>query len=265
MAENAKRKAEAKARAKEEKAAAAEAAKQRQAAAKQAHAHAQARHQANQQRIKDWLSEGSHMFKIAGEWYRATNTADAQQKKAFVDRMRRMGKWNSATGTLIDMQGRMTQSVVTTGVAYSGVTNTRVQGAGQVAAAEGRVTQQQTFQAAKLGEQIKLDLLRAQYANAYANHLARAGWALKNSETRHQNAVIFTFHMQRYAAMYAANLAKARPELEALVKLFAGLPTGALTIDVGAAAFGTITPLLENMDKSLTSIDKTLKGKFVNQ
>lgn len=75
-----------------------------------------------------------------------------------------------------------------------------------------------------------------------------------------------TFHMNRYAALYAQNLGKARAELQALAGVAAGIPEMGLNIDLKlAASFQPIINYLESMDNTLANIDTTLQGYFVNQ
>jgi len=215
------------------------------------------------------FEQGSAMFKVNGMWVKANNTQEALEKSQHIMRLRRIGQLTAA---------KQDAATAEAGLGAGARQNARIQnkiiadqGANLTAnlGSQRKISEQQNFQIGKLTTQIGMDKARVIHANNYANALARAGLALKNSERRHSNSVIMSFHMARYAALFAENLSKARPELEALAALVSGLPvTGALKvkIDVGASAgMGSMTTYLQSMDYSLKNIDNSLQGKFVNQ
>ena len=129
--------------------------------------------------------------------------------------------------------------------------------------AQDRAGKAQAFQVEKLTAQMTMDEARARHTIAYANALARAGWTLKNSEKRTSNSVIMYYHMSRYAEMLNKSLAAARPDIEQLGGLMKNMPQmGGVEIKIAGVA--PMLTELQSAASSLNSIDRTLKGKFVN-
>ena len=76
--------------------------------------------------------------------------------------------------------------------------------------------------------------------------------------------ILYTYRMSQFAEAYAKALKSVGPELKDLAKLSEVLEKGKFSIDLIAKGL-KFTGLLVSMDTSLKSIDKSLKGKFVNQ
>lgn len=188
------------------------------------------------------------------------------EKARHIAKLRRLGTWSDASGRVWRHESALDKKRRENVMAQNAlldIQGQRVQANVQV---NRQVVVQQNHQIGRLQTQIGMDQARVLHANNYANALARAGWALKNSERRHSEAVIMIFHMNRYAALYAQNLGKARAELEALAGVAAKIPGMALNIDVQlAASLAPIIHYLESMDNTLANIDTTLQGYFVNQ
>jgi hypothetical protein len=76
--------------------------------------------------------------------------------------------------------------------------------------------------------------------------------------------ILYVSRMSQFAEVYAKALKSVGPELKDLAKLGDVLEKGKFSIDLIAKGL-KFTGLLISMDTSLKSIDKSLKGKFVNQ
>ena len=71
------------------------------------------------------------------------------------------------------------------------------------------------------------------------------------------------YHMSRYAEMLNKSLAAARPDIEQLGGLMKNMPEmGGVEIKIAGVA--PMLTELQSAASSLHSIDRTLKGKFVN-
>jgi TP901 family phage tail tape measure protein len=76
--------------------------------------------------------------------------------------------------------------------------------------------------------------------------------------------ILYVSRMSQFAEVYAKALKSVGPELKDLAKLGDVLEKGKFSIDLIAKGL-KFTGLLISMDTSLKSIDKSLKGKFINQ
>lgn len=211
--------------------------------------------------------EGSAVFLLNGQAIRANNSTEAIQKANALKRMRRLGEWVDAQGrvwrfeaeadakkserlvaqnTLIDLQG--TKFTAQLGTQRKSLIN---------------MNQQQGV----LQQQVQLGAARNVHATNYTNNTNAGTAALNNLQQAQTVAVLQSFHMARYAKLYGDNLAKALPTLQQISALAAGMPGIDIAAAGGAAGvnLAPILTLMRRMNTNLTSIDISLKGKFVNQ
>lgn len=219
--------------------------------------------------VNEYLfKQGSAVFRVNGMWIKANNSQQAIEKARSIARLRRLGEWVDAQGNVwkfemeADKKKRERLIAQNTLIDMQGTKHTANLGT------QKKILVQQRHQTGVLNTQVQLGVQRNVQATNYTNNTNNGAQALANLQKVQTNAVLQTFHMARYSSLYEQNLQKAIPTLNQIAALAAGMPGVNIAANMGASAgvnFGPVLALMRKMNTSLTSIDTSLKGKFVNQ
>lgn len=117
---------------------------------------------------------------------------------------------------------------------------------------------------ARLAVQIQQGFIRMKNAKMYNMITFGTMKVMGTHLAQLRYGILYTHRMSQFAEAYAKALKSVGPELKDLAKLSEVLEKGKFSIDLIAKGL-KFTGLLVSMDTSLKSIDKSLKGKFVNQ